>query len=62
MSIAVNILVYAFLAFWLVDSLMEKDWWFAFVVSFVITISVVLSLLPRYHVSTPSPGRYPYDD
>ncbi len=62
MQIVLNILLYAFLAYWLVESLINHDWWYAFVVLFVVTVSVVVSLLPGYHVSKTSPGAYPYED
>jgi len=62
MQIAINILLYAFLAYWFYDSLVEKDYWYCFVAGFVITVSVVLSLLPGYHAEKVSPGEYPYED
>ncbi len=62
MQIVLNILLYGFLAYWLVESLISHDWWYAFVVLFVVTVSVVVSLLPGYHVSKTSPGAYPYED
>jgi hypothetical protein len=62
MQIAINILLYAFLAYWLYDSILERDYWYCFVVGFVIMISIVLSLLPRYHAEKVSPGEYPYED
>ena len=62
MQIAINILLYAFLAYWFYDSLVEKDYWYCFVVGFVIVVSIVLTLLPGYHADKLSPGEYPYED
>lgn len=62
MQIFLNILLYGFLAFWLYNSVIHQDWWYAFVVCFVITVSVVVTLLPGYHASKVSPGEYPYED
>jgi ABC-type lipoprotein release transport system permease subunit len=62
MQIFLNILLYAFLAYWLYDSIVHKDYWYAFVVLFVVTVSVVVTLLPSYHADKVSPGSYPYED
>jgi hypothetical protein len=62
MQIFLNIVLYGFLAFWLYNSVIHQDWWYAFVVCFVITVSVVVTLLPGYHASKVSPGEYPYED
>lgn len=62
MHIFVNILLYGFLAYWLYTAIIVRDYWYAFVVSFVIVVSIVISLLPKYHASKPSPGKYPYED
>ncbi len=62
MQILVNVLLYAFLAYWLYESLVAKDYWYAFVVSFVVVVSIVVTLLPGYHASKVSPGEYPYED
>lgn len=62
MHIFLNILLYGFLAYWLYVSLVDQDYWYTFVVSFVIVVSLVLTLLPKYHASKPSPGEYPYED
>ncbi len=62
MQVFLNILLYAFLAYWLYDSIIDKDYWYAFVVLFVVTVSVVVTLLPEYHASKVSPGEYPYED
>ncbi len=62
MQVFLNILLYAFLAYWLYASIVDKDYWYAFVVLFVVTVSVVLTLLPDYHASKVSPGEYPYED
>ncbi len=62
MQILFNVLLYGFLLYWLYDAITGADYWYAFVVSFVIIVAVVVSLLPAYHVSKPSPGTYPYED
>ncbi len=62
MQIVLNILLYAFLAYWLYESIVDKDYWYAFVVLFVIGVSVVVTLLPGYHASKTSPGAYPYEE
>ena len=62
MQIVLNIILYGILVGWLYLSAMERDWWYCFVILFVITVSVVLTLLPDYHASTVSPGEYPYED
>ena len=62
MQILINILLYAFLAYWLYDSLVTQDYWWTFVVAFVTIVSIVLSLLPGYHAANVSPGEYPYED
>jgi hypothetical protein len=62
MQIFLNILLYGFLAFWLYNSVIHQDWWYAFVVCFVTAVAVVVTLLPGYHASKVSPGEYPYED
>jgi hypothetical protein len=62
MQIFLNVILYAALLGWLVINLMAKDWWYCFVIVFVIAVSVVLTLLPGYHASSVSPGAYPYED
>lgn len=62
MQILINILLYVFLAYWLITAIVHEDYWYAFVVLFVITVSIVVSLLPGYHASKTSPGAYPYED
>lgn len=62
MQILLNILLYGFLAFWLYHSIADGDYWFAFVILFLIAVSVILTLLPAYHASKVSPGEYPYED
>jgi ABC-type lipoprotein release transport system permease subunit len=41
---------------------MAKDWWYCFVILFVIAVSAVVTILPGYHVSKCTPGEYPYED
>jgi hypothetical protein len=62
MQILINILLYVFLAYWLYVSIIARDWWYCFVVLFVVTVSVVISLMPGYHADKVSPGAYPYED
>ncbi len=62
MQILLNVILYGFLAYWLYESLVAKDYWYAFVVSFVVIVAVVVTLLPAYHASKVSPGEYPYED
>lgn len=62
MQILINVLLYIFLAYWLYESVIAKDWWYCFVVAFVVCVSVVISLLPGYHTAKVSPGAYPYED
>jgi len=62
MQIILNIVLYAFLLYWLYDSLVERDYWYSFVVLFVVAVSVIMSLLPGYHASKVSPGEYPYEE
>jgi ABC-type lipoprotein release transport system permease subunit len=62
MQVFLNVLLYGFLAYWLYDSVKQQDWWYAFVVLFVVTVSVVVTLLPGFHASRVSPGEYPYQD
>jgi len=61
MQILINILLYAFLAYWLYDSLVTQDYWWTIVVAFVTLVSIVLGLSPRYHAEKLSPGEYPYE-
>lgn len=62
MQVLINVLLYLFLAYWLYEAAMARDWWYCFVVLFVVTVSVVFTLLPAYHVDKVSPGSYPYED
>lgn len=62
MQIILNVILYAVLLGFLYMNIMDKDWWYCFVILFVIGVSVVLSLLPGYHASSVSPGAYPYED
>lgn len=62
MQIILNIILYVLLFGWLYLNVMSKDWWYCFVILFVIGVSGVVSLLPGYHVSKVSPGEYPYED
>jgi ABC-type antimicrobial peptide transport system permease subunit len=62
MQILLNVIFYAFLAFLMYDAtFIEKDYWFSFVVGFVIVVAVVCQLMPSLHASKVSPGEFPYD-
>jgi ABC-type antimicrobial peptide transport system permease subunit len=62
MQILLNVIFYAFLAWLFYDStVVERDWWFAFVVGFVIVIAIIVQLMPALHASKVSPGEFPYD-
>jgi ABC-type antimicrobial peptide transport system permease subunit len=62
MQILLNVIFYAFLAFLMYDAtVIEQDWWFAFVVGFVIVVAVICQLMPSLHASKVSPGEFPYD-
>jgi hypothetical protein len=62
-SIIANILLYGFLL-WLLYGALIKEWdpWFAFVVGFVLFVSIVIELMPGLHAPKVSPGEYPYED
>ncbi len=62
MQVLLNIILYVLLLGWLYLNYVEKDWWYCFVILFVISVSVVVTLLPGYHASKVSPGEYPYED
>jgi hypothetical protein len=62
MQILLNVVFYAFLAWLFYDAtIIEKDYWFAFVVGFVILVAVIVQLMPALHTSKVSPGEFPYD-
>jgi ABC-type antimicrobial peptide transport system permease subunit len=62
MQILLNVVFYAFLAFLMYDAtVIEQDWWFAFVVGFVIVVAIVCQLMPSLHASKVSPGEFPFD-
>jgi len=62
-SMVSNIILYAFLL-WLLYGATIREWdpWFAFVVGFVLVLSVVVSLIPSLHAKSLSPGHYPEDE
>jgi ABC-type lipoprotein release transport system permease subunit len=62
MQILVNVILYGFLVYLIYESIVTKDYWYTFVVSFVVLVAVIVSLLPAYHASKVSPGEYPYED
>ena len=59
MQILINVILYAALLGWLYINLMAKDWWYCFVILFVISVSGVVALLPGYHASSSVTGRLP---
>jgi hypothetical protein len=62
MQILLNVIFYAFLAWLFYDAtVVEHDWWFAFVVGFVILVAIVVQLMPSLHTDKVSPGEFPYD-
>jgi ABC-type antimicrobial peptide transport system permease subunit len=62
MQILLNVVFYAYLAWLMYDAtIVEHDWWFAFVVGFVIMIAIIVQLMPALHASKVSPGEFPYD-
>jgi ABC-type lipoprotein release transport system permease subunit len=62
MQIILNIILYGGLLGWLYLNVLDKDWWYCFVIVFVIAVSAVVTILPGYHASKVSPGEYPYED
>jgi hypothetical protein len=62
MQVFLNIVLYGLLAYALYESAVSHDYWYGFVVLFVVIVSVVIALLPGYHASKLSPGEYPYED
>lgn len=63
LSIASNVILYAFLLWLLYDSTIhEWDPWFAFVVAFVLVLAVSVSLIPALRAKGVSPGHYPEDE
>lgn len=62
-QIIVNVALYAFLLFLTYEyTIKEWDPWNAFVVIFVLVISLVIWFIPRTHADGVHPGEYPYDD
>ena len=62
MQIILNIILYGGLLGWLYLNVLDKDWWYCFVIVFVIAVSAVVTILPGYHASKVSPGEYHYED
>lgn len=62
-QILVNVILYGILL-WLAHQsiVVDRDPWFAFVVVFLLLLSVVISLVPGLRAPGVSPGEYPYDD
>jgi hypothetical protein len=62
MQILLNVVFYAFLFFLFYETVfVEQDSWFAFVVGFVILVSMVVQFMPGLHANKVSPGEFPYD-
>jgi ABC-type lipoprotein release transport system permease subunit len=63
MNIVANIFLYGIIAFFLYEStIVEYDLWNAFVVVFVLAVSIITTMMPGLHAAKTSPGEYPYDD
>lgn len=63
MNMIANLILYGIIGYFLWEStLKEWDPWNAFVVAFVLFVSIVTSLMPGLHAAKTSPGEYPYDD
>lgn len=62
-QVLLNAALYVYLLYLLYGSTVkEYDPWFAFVVAFVLVLSVVVTLMPGLHASKVSPGDYPFED
>lgn len=63
MNIIANIFLYGIIGYFLYEStIVEYDLWNAFVVVFVLAVSVITTMMPGLHAAKTSPGEYPYDD
>jgi hypothetical protein len=63
MNIIANIILYGIIGYFIYEStVVEYDPWNAFVVVFVLVVSLVMTMLPSLHAAKTSPGEYPYDD
>ncbi|MBA4366873.1 MAG: hypothetical protein C0403_04465 [Desulfobacterium sp.] len=63
MNIIANIFLYGIIGYFLYESTIVKyDPWNAFVVAFVLAVSILTTLMPGLHAEKTSPGEYPYDD
>jgi uncharacterized membrane protein len=63
LQVIVNVALYLFLIYLLYDSVwVDHDPWFAFVVAFVVILSVVIQLTPGLHAKGVSPGGYQHED
>ena len=59
MQILLNVVFYAFLAWLFYDAtVVERDWWFAFVVGFVILVAIIVQLMPALHARNLSHGEF----
>ena len=58
-----NLLLYGFLVFYAVEStFLKPDLWFAFVVWFLLSVALLITVTPGLHARGISPGEYPYED
>jgi ABC-type lipoprotein release transport system permease subunit len=63
MNIIANIFLYGIIGYFLYEStIVEYDLWNAFVVVFVLAVSIITTMMPGLHAAKTSPGEYPYDD
>ena len=63
MNIIANIFLYGVIGYFLYEStIVEYDLWNAFVVVFVLAVSIITTMMPGLHAAKTSPGEYPYDD
>ena len=62
-QILANVVLDGFLL-WLLyrSTIVEWDPWFAYVVTFMLVVAVVVGLIPRIHAPKVSPGSYPFDE
>lgn len=62
-QILANVVLYGVLVYYAVEStFIEPDYYFAFVVWFLLLVAVLITVTPGLHARSISPGEYPYDD
>lgn len=63
LQVVANIVLYGFLLWQAYESLfVATDYWFAFVVLFVLLVAAVTSLIPGIRAPRTAPGAYPFED